>query len=49
MKTENHSIHDVLAKNATSFLFHHFKEYMHGENLKLKGFLMIFPELLNQK
>lgn len=45
MKTESHSINDVLAKNATSFLFHHFKELILGVDQKLKDILVIYQEL----
>ena len=34
MQTKTHSIHDILAKNATSFLFLHFNELMHGAKQK---------------
>jgi len=45
MKTESHSINDVLAKNATSFFIPPFQRaYAWGEDQKSKDILVMYQE-----
>ncbi len=44
MKTENHSISDVLAKNATSFFIPPFQRAYAWADLKSKDILVTFQE-----
>ena len=47
MKTESHSIHDVLAKNATSFFIPPFQRAYAWGRPEIERFLVTFIELLN--